>query len=72
MDQKKRPGINKKVVLIVCFSAVIFLAAGIAVGLWSAMKMREQMALRQALEDRDSFSCMVGASPVFVFISLFM
>ena len=43
MDKEKRPAINKKVFLVVCFSAVIFMAAGIAAGLWSAMKMREQV-----------------------------
>ncbi|MEW6615574.1 MAG: ATP-binding protein [Thermodesulfobacteriota bacterium] len=41
MTQEKRPGINKKVVLIVCLSATAFLTAGIALGLWSGREMRE-------------------------------
>ncbi|MBI4621024.1 MAG: PAS domain S-box protein [Desulfobacterales bacterium] len=41
MIQEKHPGINKKVVLIVCLSAAIFLAIGVALGLWSGREMRE-------------------------------
>ncbi|MFH2012432.1 MAG: ATP-binding protein [Pseudomonadota bacterium] len=41
MLQGKISGINKKVVFIVCLSAVIFIVAGIILGIWSGREMRE-------------------------------
>jgi two-component system, NtrC family, sensor kinase len=41
MDKGSRPKIAKKVLIIVSVTAVLFLAAGLVLGLWSAREMRE-------------------------------
>jgi len=41
MDKERRPKIAKKVLLIVCVATVLFLAAGLALGLWTALEMRD-------------------------------
>lgn len=44
MEKEKRPKINKEVVVIVCAAALLFLAAGLVLGLWSAREMKEVVA----------------------------
>jgi len=41
MDKDHRPKINRKVLIAVSATAALFLAAGLALGLWSAREMRE-------------------------------
>ncbi len=43
MDGHKFRGIRRNIFIIVCLTAMIFLAAGISLGLWSAKEMREQV-----------------------------
>jgi len=44
MDSERRPRIAGKVLVIVSVTAALFLAAGLALGLWSAREMREEVA----------------------------
>ena len=44
MERDRRPKIARKVLLIVSVTAVLFLAAGLVLGLWSAKEMREEVA----------------------------
>jgi PAS domain S-box-containing protein len=44
MDKEKRPKIGKKLLIIVSAIALLFLAAGIFLGLWSARETRELVA----------------------------
>ena len=41
MEKEFRPRINKKVLVVVAGIALVFLGAGLALGLWTAMEMRE-------------------------------
>ncbi|MBW1702450.1 MAG: PAS domain S-box protein [Deltaproteobacteria bacterium] len=43
MDGYKFPGIRRNIFIIVCLAAVLFLAGGAILGLWSAREMREQV-----------------------------
>ena len=51
MDKKKPLGIRRNIFIIVCSGSLIFMAAGILLGLWSARKMREQVG-RQFNEEQ--------------------
>jgi two-component system, NtrC family, sensor kinase len=44
MDKDRRPKITRKVLIAVSVTAVLFLAAGLVLGLWSAREMREVVA----------------------------
>ena len=46
MDGYKFRGIRRNIFIVVCLTAMIFLAAGIFLGLWSAREMRKQVADR--------------------------
>ena len=41
MGNDRRPRIAKKVLFIVSVTTVLFLAAGLALGLWTALEMRD-------------------------------
>ena len=43
MDKKKRSGTRRNVIVMVSVAALIFLATGALLGLWSAREMREQV-----------------------------
>jgi two-component system NtrC family sensor kinase len=62
MDGRKFRGIRRNIFIVVCLTAMIFLAAGILLGLWSAKEMRKQVA------DRFNEEQLVIARHVGVFI----
>lgn len=41
MDKEKFRGIRKNIFIIVCLTALIFLASGAVIGIWSAGEMKE-------------------------------
>ena len=62
MDGHRVRGIRRNIFIVVCSAALIFLAAGVLLGLWSAREMRQQVA------DRFNEEQLVIARHVGVFI----